>query len=159
MHAWARIRGRNSNTQFVMGFNDVLIIIWFYRKMWNEKYDFYKTKVANLFLKCFINKLEFHKRHFETQFCRLAHFMKKLVWGLYAYYLDTFFETWLLHGVFKASRCQMSHLRWRVCKLNLTRLSQDWLVATIDHQWRDYKPTQGHPSTLCWTCVVVLEPW
>ena len=31
-HGWARIRGRNSNTQLVMDFNNVLIVFWIYGK-------------------------------------------------------------------------------------------------------------------------------
>ena len=98
MHLSTRIRGRNSNTQLLMGFSDVLMIIWFYRKTRNWKYDFfflknyfYKTQVINLFLKCFIIKLHFYKSKFETTwFCRLACLTRKLVWSYWAYFLTHF---------------------------------------------------------------------
>ena len=44
-HSCACIKGRNSNTQFVMSFGDVLIIIWFYEKKKSDiKMIFIKSK-------------------------------------------------------------------------------------------------------------------
>ena len=50
-HCWTHIRGRNSNSQLVMSFNNNSIFIWFYRKTWKLKkwfFNFYETKVVNL---------------------------------------------------------------------------------------------------------------
>ena len=42
---------------------------------------------------------------------------------------ETFFEIHALHGGFDASRFQMMHHRWRVHKLDLIGLSQDYEVV------------------------------
>ena len=39
--------------------------------------------------------------------------------------LNMFFDIYALHVSFDASRCRMSHSRWRVGKLDLIGLSQD----------------------------------
>ena len=39
-------------------------------------------------------------------------------------FLDMLNEIQALHGVFGTSRCQMTHLWWRVRKLSLIRLSR-----------------------------------
>ena len=51
-HGWARIRGRNSNTQLVMGFGDVLIIIQIYRKNVKLKNMTFKLKMIFIKLVC-----------------------------------------------------------------------------------------------------------
>ena len=59
---------------------------------------------------------------------------------------------------FGASRCQMTYLRWRVCKLDLTGLSRDLFVASIDCRWRDRKHVHGLSSILHRMREVVLGP-
>ena len=44
-------------------------------------------------------------------------------------FLDTFFEIYALHEHFDTSRYRISHIRWRVCKLNLAILSRDYEVT------------------------------
>ena len=95
-HGWTHISGRNSNTQLDMGFSDVLMLMWFYIKMWKLKKWFLKWKGflqnqdGKPVFKMFSKWLKFYKNNFETQFCRLAHFTRKLIWGCYACFKHNF---------------------------------------------------------------------
>ena len=112
--------------------------------------------MAKLFLKCFINKLKFYKSNFETQFCQLARFTRKLVWGLYTWLWDTFFKTRLLYVTL-----ELVGIRYRTFSEesvnsvwpNCHGISW-WLVSTVGGEV--VKPTHVHLSTFCWTRKVVL---
>ena len=47
--------------------------------------------------------------------------------------LDTFFDIYVQHGGFDTSRYWMSYRWWRVCKLNLTRLSSELCGGKLIH--------------------------
>ena len=46
-HSCAHIKGENSNTQLVIGFSNILIIILFYKKNVKWKSDFFFLKKKN----------------------------------------------------------------------------------------------------------------
>ena len=62
--------------------------------------------------------------NFEIRFSQLAHFTRKLfeaAWPVLGLFLDMY----NLHEVLNASRCWMSHHRWRDRRPFLTGLSRD----------------------------------
>ena len=65
----------------------------------------------------------------KFSFTNLACFTRKFDLAYMAVF-NTSFETYALHGVFDASRCMMSHLRWEVSRSSLTGLSRDYKVAS-----------------------------
>ena len=70
----------------------------------------------------FSKLLEFSKNNFKTRFYRMT---REKWYEVLMSVLKTFSEIYTLHGSFDASRCRMSHRRWRVRKLDLTGLSRD----------------------------------
>ena len=77
----------------------------------------------------FCKQLEFYKGNFETRFFFNNEFYEKISMILLCLFLDACFEIYALHGDFDANKCHMSHCRWRVRKLGLTRFSRDYEVA------------------------------
>ena len=59
-------------------------------------------------------------------------------------FLEMSCETYILHGVFDASRCMMPQLRWEVCRPNLTRMSWGvWGGELLNLRLIARKPAQG----------------
>ena len=87
-HGWARIRGRNSNTQLFMSFGNKLIYLILWKNVKFEKWFlkwkwFYKTKMENLILNCFLNDWNFIKIILKLGFADWHVWQKKLRQYLY----------------------------------------------------------------------------
>ena len=62
----------------------------FEKVIFKMKMIFVKLRRQNLILKYFFKRLEFYKNNFETQFCRLPRFTRKLRYDLYADFWNEF---------------------------------------------------------------------
>ena len=94
----------------------------------------------------FLNQPEIYKINFKTRFCWLVHFMIKLVWGLYVYFLTCFerhnycmmdyLKLWFLDydtiatGLSWGTSGELLHHWWK--SINLRRV---WLVHSTGY-WR-----------------------
>ena len=94
------------------------------------KNDFYKTKVGNLFLKCFLNKLEFNKVISKSSFFRLAHLGENrykayllVIWNIFATH-DYCMVDYLNYGFgFRHSSYRIiTEYKWRVAALSVKDL-------------------------------------